>query len=65
MNLGRKIEQPGINQTSERQKSSIAALLTKTSSINVPYVRLNHWLSLMPCSWTFSLALPLSPLCNP
>jgi len=34
----------------DRQKSPIAALLTKARSINVPYVRLNHELSLMPCS---------------
>jgi len=34
----------------DRQKSPIAALLTKASSIDVPYVRLNHRLSLMPCS---------------
>jgi len=46
----------------DRQKSPIAALLTKASSINVPYVRLNHWLSIMPCSWTFLLGLTLSTL---
>jgi len=36
--------------SSDRQKSPIAALLTKVRSINVPHVRLNHELSLMPCS---------------
>jgi len=34
----------------DHQKSPIAALLKQAHSIDVPYVRLNHWLSLMPCS---------------